>query len=161
MPTRKLFHGLIALPILLLWLSSASAWSGKVVSVIDGDKIIVLRNEQHVKIRLYGIDCPEKKQPYGKRAKQFTNDMVAGRNVEVKEVKQDSFAQIVGIVEAGGKCLNEELLRAGCAWALKVSCSLLSCSTWPALEVHARTAGIGLWSDSDPVPPWEWRRKGE
>ncbi len=159
MPNRKIFS-LLVLVIPLLWLSPALAWTGKVVSVSDGDTLKVLRNNQQVKIRLYGIDCPERKQAFGKKAKQFTSDMVAGRIVDVKEVTQDRYGRMVGIVKLEDEILNEELVRAGYAWVYKKYCDLtLSiCASWPSLETQAREAKIGLWSDSKPIPPWDWRR---
>jgi endonuclease YncB( thermonuclease family) len=69
----------IALIFLLALPYPAWGWSGKVVGVADGDSITVLRDKQPQKIRLYGIDCPEKRQPFGKKAKQFTSDMVFGK----------------------------------------------------------------------------------
>ena len=74
------------------------AWSGKVIGVADGDTITVLRDKQSQKIRLYGIDCPEKRQPFGKKAKKFTSDMVFGKTVEVNRMDTDRYGRTVALV---------------------------------------------------------------
>jgi len=133
----------------------ASSWEGKVVGISDGDTIKVLKNGTQVKVRLAAIDCPEKKQPYGNKAKQFTADMVGGKVVKVWETDTDRYGRIVGFVFVGDKNLNKELLSAGLAWHYK------KYSRDPALaklEFRARSAKRGLWSEPDPLPPWEWRR---
>jgi micrococcal nuclease len=131
------------------------AFQGKVVSVSDGDTIKVLKDGIQVKIRFAAIDCPEKKQPYGQKAKQFTADMVAGKVVKVWETDIDRYGRIVGFVFVGDKNLNKELLSAGLAWHYK---QYSRDPELAKLESQARIAKIGLWSEPDPVAPWEWRR---
>ena len=145
--------------IFLLYPSLVLAWSGKVVGVTDGDTIKVLHDSQQVKIRLYGIDTPEKKQAFGQRAKQFTADMVAGQVVDVEEVTLDRYGRTVGVVRIGSACLNEELIKAGFAWVYTRYCDMPMCDRWKQLEQAARLDRKGLWHDKNPVPPWEWRRK--
>jgi micrococcal nuclease len=110
---------LVVFLIAMLFPAITFAWEGKVVSVSDGDTIKVLKDGQQVKIRLAAIDCPEKKQPYGQKAKQFTADMVAGKVVKIWEIDTDRYGRIVGFVFIGDKNLNKELLRAGLAWHYK------------------------------------------
>lgn len=86
------------------------------VSVTDGDTIKVLHNGNAEKIRLYGIDCPEKKQAYGKKAKQFTPEMVFKQTVDIKPVATDRYGRTIGLVYINVQCFNEELIRAGFAW---------------------------------------------
>ena len=100
----------------LCTITQAYAWQGKVVGVSDGDTITVMHDGKGEKIRLYGIDTPENKQAFGKKAKQFTSDMVAGKVVEVKPVTTDRYGRTVGLVYINGKCLSEELVMAGYAW---------------------------------------------
>ncbi len=91
--------------------------TGKVVKVADGDTITIINNhKQKTKIRLYGIDTPENSQPYGDKAKKFTANLVAGKNVSVKVYDTDRYKRSVGIVHAGNKNVNEEILKAGYAW---------------------------------------------
>ena len=93
----------------------ASSFEGKVVGISDGDTIKVLKDGKQVKIRLAAIDCPEKGQPYGQKAKQCTADMVAGKVVKVWETDTDRYGRIVGFVFIGDKNLNKELFSAGLA----------------------------------------------
>ncbi len=92
-------------------------FTGKVVGVSDGDTITVLHNGKGERIRLHGIDCPEKRQAFGKRAKQFTSKLVFGKTVTVQFVDRDRYGRTVGVVLLpDGRSLNHELVRAGLAW---------------------------------------------
>jgi micrococcal nuclease len=130
-------------------------WSGKVVGVSDGDTITVMHHGRGEKIRLYGIDCPEKRQAFGKRAKQFTSKMVFGKQVEVRPVDTDRYGRTIAWVYISGTSLNEELLRAGLAWHYKRYSSERHLAE---LENEARSAGTGLWSDPYTTAPWDFRR---
>lgn len=92
------------------------AWSGQVVHVADGDTITVTRNGERIKVRLYGIDTPEKSQYYGQNAKQFTSSQVMGKTVEVEEIDVDRYGRIVGLVSVGDLILNRHLIEYGYAW---------------------------------------------
>jgi micrococcal nuclease len=143
--------------VLILFIPSfLYAFEGKVVGVSDGDTIKVLKDGKQVKIRLAAIDCPEKGQPYGQKAKQFTPDLVAGKVVKVWETDTDRYGRIVGFVFVGDKNLNKELLKAGLAWHYK---QYSRDPEMAKLEFQARSAKRGLWAEPDPVPPWEWRRQ--
>lgn len=134
----------------------ASAWSGKCVGVSDGDTISVLHGGKAEIVRLYGIDCPERRQPFGKRAKKFTSDMVLGKPVEILPVTEDRYGTTVAWVFIGGKVLNIELLRAGLAWHYR---EYLSDRDLLLFEKEARGKNRGLWADSNPIPPWEFRHE--
>jgi len=146
--------------ILILWFfilpSLLYAFEGKVVGISDGDTIKAIKNGRMVKIRLAAIDCPEKGQPYGQKAKRFTSDLVAGKVVVVREIGTDKYGRIIGFVIIGDKNLNKKLLSAGLAWHYK------RYSHDPELakiESEARSSKIGLWSEPNPIPPWQWRRQ--
>lgn len=146
------------LPVLciaLLLSAPAYGWSGRVCGVTDGDTISVLQDGRAVKIRLYGIDCPEKHQAFGMRARQFTSSLAFGKEVEVRPVERDRYGRLIAWVYVGPRCLNEELLRAGFAWHFK---RYSRDSHLAELELQARTAHSGLWRDSEPTPPWEFRK---
>ena len=96
---------------LFLLPATAAAWSGKVVGVIDGDSITVLHNGKGEQIRLWGIDCPEKGQDFGARAKEFTSALVFGKVVEVEPVTTDRYGRTVAFVRVGDTLVNEELIR--------------------------------------------------
>ena len=136
------------------------AFSGKVVSIADGDTITVLREgKQQVKIRLHGIDCPEQGQAFSKKAKQFTSKMVFGKFVEVEPVDIDRYNRLVALVTVFKRLVNEELVNAGFAWVYTRRCDRPICERWKVLENEAREARRGLWADPNPIPPWEFRRQ--
>ena len=94
----------------------ADTFVGRVVGVSDGDTITVLHDRTPEKIRLNGVDCPEKTQDFGTRAKQFTSGLVFGKQVKVTYQKRERYGRILGNVSVQGKDLSQELLRAGMAW---------------------------------------------
>jgi endonuclease YncB( thermonuclease family) len=146
---------LLGVFMLLIYPSVLIAWEGKVVRIVDGDTIDVLKDGKQVKIRLVAIDCPEKDQPWGKGAKQFISLLVLNKTVAVQPVDEDRYGLIVAWVFFEEINLSKALLRAGLAWHYRPYSddSLLT-----ALEAEAREAKKGLWSDSFPVPPWVWRK---
>ena len=137
------------------------AWTGKVVGISDGDTIKVLHNREQVKIRLHGIDTPEKAQAFGKKAKKFTAGMVAGKMVEVKKTDTDKYGRTVAIITVNGKNLNESLVASGFAWVYRKYCKQAYCRDWLRLEANARKNKLGLWRDPHAMAPWKWRHKDE
>lgn len=135
----------------------AEGFAGRVVSVADGDTITVLRGREQVRVRLYGIDCPESEQPFGRRARQRTAELVFGRTVTVRAQGRDRYGRLLGWVELpGGGTLNELLVAEGLAWHYRRYAPREA--RLAQLEQEARAARRGLWQDPHPVPPWEWRR---
>ena len=130
--------------VLLLSPSLLYAWEGKVVSVTDGDTIKVLSSGIQVKVRLAAIDCPEKGQPWGKKAKQFTSHMVLHKTVVVLPEGEDRLRQDnrMGIHRRNQSQYSSDSLST-------------------ALEMEARVMKKGLWSEPNPVPPWEWRKRNK
>ncbi len=153
----------LALVFLLLFAmpSICYAWSGKVVSVADGDTITVMKGEKRVEVRLYGIDTPEKIQRYGLNAKSFTSAQVFGKTVEVKEMAFDRYGRVVGLVSVGNLDLNQHLIAYGYAWVYHQYCKKYFCSQWAKLEADARTRKRGLWKHPNAIPPWKYRRLGK
>lgn len=145
---------LTAFLVLILSLT-AHAWSGKCVAVSDGDTIKVMHLGKAERIRLYGIDCPERKQPFGTKAKWFASDLVFRRVVEVKPTATDRYGRTIAWVYVNNKCLNEELLRAGLAWHYK---QYSKDERLAILENKAKENRTDIWSDPHSIPPWEWRR---
>jgi len=142
----------------LAWTAASFAdFSGKVVAVKDGDTLEVLTNRVAVRVRLYGIDCPEKGQAFGQKAKQFTSDQVFGKTVKVIEKDRDRYGRTVEKVTLeDGRSLNRELVRAGLAWWYRQYAK--KDAELKTLEREAREAKAGLWADADPVLPWDWRK---
>jgi micrococcal nuclease len=146
----KVFTLVLLLPIYCL-----AQINGKVVKIADGDTYTLLneKNEQ-LKIRMHGIDCPEKVQPYGRVAKDFLSALIFGKNVEAKVQAIDRYGRIVAITFINGKNINEEMIKAGLAWHYKKYDSNI---VWSALEKKAKQQKVGLWKDANPIAPWEWR----
>ena len=159
---KQAYYITIFLFIFVLLPSLLFAWTGKVVHIRDGDTIEVLRGGKEVAIRLYGIDTPESAQPYGGKAERFVSRLVdkGGHIVEVDAIDQDRYGRVVGLVyvDGDGECVNEELVRSGHAWVYDRYCKIRDCNAWDRLEARAKKQDIGLWSRSNPVPPWDWRR---
>ncbi|ACV68911.1 thermonuclease family protein [Desulfohalobium retbaense] len=148
--------------IILLSPGLVFSWTGKAVHIKDGDTIVVLRDHTEVDVRLYGIDCPEKRQHFGTRAKRFTAKMVGMQRVEVQEMDVDRYGRVVGLVAlaGSGESLNAALLYNGLAWVYHKYCGQDFCGRWITLERKAKLAKRGLWGQPNPIPPWEWRHGG-
>jgi endonuclease YncB( thermonuclease family) len=137
---------------------SFSAWadfSGRVVGVADGDSITVLRDREPVKVRLADIDAPERAQPFGNQSRQALEALVKGQEVRVVERGRDRFHRILGKVYRGELDVNAEQVRQGMAWVLR---QYARNATLDSIEAEAREQKRGLWRESGPVPPWEWRK---
>lgn len=130
--------------------------SGKVISIKDGDTIAILYNNKTLTIRLAHIDCPEKKQPYGQAAKQFLSDKCFGQTVTIHHQHEyDRSKRLIGeVITASGENLNKALVKAGLAWHYK---KYSTDNSYAALEQEARKQRTGLWSEPNPIAPWEWR----
>lgn len=155
----KTLHKLYFILLLLLLPYSiiAQTLSGKVISIKDGDTIEILTaDKQTFKIRLNGIDTPEKNQAFGQRARQFTSDLAYLKEVQVIVRDIDRYGRSVGdVILLDGKILNKELVRNGFAWHYK---QYSKDQELAELEVQAREKKLGLWADKDPVAPWNFRR---
>src|SRR2546426_7301545 len=133
-------------------------FTGRVVGVTDGDTIKVLHNGKAEKIRLHGIDCPEKAQPFGTKAKQFTSAMVFGKMVRVLTHGRDRYGRTVAdVILPDGGNTNQALVKVGLAWWYRQYAP--HDDTLRELEKQARTTRRGLWADPNSVPPWEWRKQ--
>jgi len=143
---------------LTLLLACEPAGQGRyfVISVADGDTITLLDEQRNkVKVRLYGVDAPEKKQAYGQQAKQFTADLCFNKYVDIVERNRDRYGRVVAeVILPDKRILNRELVAAGYAWHYKQYSNSVDLAM---LEQEARKARRGLWKDRRPVPPWEYR----
>jgi endonuclease YncB( thermonuclease family) len=158
---RKILLPSFLISFLLAFPCISWAWSGEVVGITDGDTITVLNSKtlKDVKIRLYGIDCPEGGQAFSKKAKQFTSKMVYGKVVEVKVMATDRYGRTVALVAVNKQILNEELLKAGYAWVYYQYCHEMICHAWADYQFAAKLDKRGLWADPHAIPPWDFRRK--
>lgn len=136
---------------------AAAEFKGLVVGVADGDTISVMHRGRAEKVRLCEIDCPEKKQAFGERAKQFTASAAFKKVVLVKVTGCDRYGRSLGeVVLPDRSNLNTALLRAGLAWVYMDKQKNIQ----RRLEQQkAQIARRGLWQDKQPTPPWQWRKQ--
>ncbi len=134
---------------------SDRSFTATVVGIHDGDTISVRTSSQTIRIRLEGIDCPEYRQPYSARAKQFTSGLVYRKQVMVDGHGEDQYGRLLARVRVDGVELNEALVRNGLAWHSQRGAIDRALAD---AERTARAARTGLWADPNPVPPWAWRR---
>ena len=145
-------------------ISHADLITGRVVSVTDGDTITILdnTNTQH-KIRLAGIDAPERKQPFGTASKKSLSDLVYGKQVEVDWQKHDRYGRIVGKVLINNRDANLEQVNRGMAWfyaKYQNEQSVQDRQEYAGAQDYAEKNRVGLWADTNPTPPWEFRKQG-
>ena len=143
-------------------LVQADTLTGRVVRVSDGDTIVILDagSAQH-KIRLTGIDAPERGQAFGNKSKDHLSNSVAGKFVVVEYDKRDRYERILGKVLLSGEDMNLEQIRAGLAWHYKKyqnEQSPADRELYSITEIEAREAKRGLWYDAQSLPPWEYRQ---
>lgn len=144
---------------------NAATLQGKVVSVADGDTITVLDSQktQH-KIRLQGIDAPERAQPFGNKSRQSLHELVHGKQVTVDYQKKDKYGRVVGKILLNNTDVCLEQLKRGMAWHFKQYANEQpkeDQETYSLAEQQAKTELKGLWKDKQPVPPWEFRKQNK
>ncbi|MDP2025620.1 thermonuclease family protein [Sulfuriferula sp.] len=140
----------------------AETLTGRVVGIADGDTLTLLdaTKIQH-KIRLAGIDSPEKGQPFGQVCKKSLSDLAYDRVATVETTKLDRYGRAIGKVLVNGQDVNLEQIRRGCGWHYKKyqnEQSLDDRLSYNSAEESARASKVGLWADNNPMPPWDWRK---
>jgi endonuclease YncB( thermonuclease family) len=148
--------------LLPLALAQAETLSGRVVRITDGDTLVVLdaSKVQH-KIRLQGIDAPERGQAFGTKSKENLSDLVAGKSVVVDYSKYDRYQRILGKVLVNGQDVNLEQIEDGMAWHYKKYQGEQSFSDrvkYSDAERESRRHKLDLWQDPHPIPPWAYRQ---
>ncbi|MEX0997613.1 MAG: thermonuclease family protein [Flavobacteriaceae bacterium] len=130
---------------------------GKVIKIADGDTFtLIFDNGFDVRVRLNGIDSPEKKQAFSKRAKQSLSNLIYDKEVKVYYGSKDRYGRVLGEVFVNDLNVNHEMVRRGMAWHFK---RYSDDETLAQLEIEARKNKTGLWADPNAVAPWEFRRK--
>jgi len=132
-------------------------FSGKVVGVSDGDTITVLKDREQVKVRLVEIDAPEKGQAFGNRSKQALSALCFNKQARLEDKGKDRYGRTLARVYCDGIDANAGQVRQGLAWVYRKYAP--KDSPLYAVEDEAKAARRGLWADSKPVPPWDWRHK--
>lgn len=145
-------------PLLVILFSGslcAAEFQGKVIRVLDGDTIEVLQDKTPVRIRLANIDAPEKKQPFGRWSANQLKGLVAAQTVTVTYTQTDRYGRIIGhVFTTNGTEASRFMVQSGAAWVYE---RYSTDKALPALQREVQTQKRGLWADSQPVPPWEWR----
>ena len=155
------------LPILLLLLTGpcasacAETITGRVVGVTDGDTLTLLdpSNQTH-RIRLAGIDAPEKKQDFGQKAKASLSELAYGRDARASCQKKDRYRRDVCVVKVNDKDVGLGQIRTGLAWWYRQYAKEQTHQErdyYEKAEQDAKNRRLGLWSSNAPMPPWEWR----
>lgn len=131
----------------------------KVIGIKDGDTFVLLIDGKEQTVRFAHIDCPEKKQPFGNKAKQFVSEACFGAYVTLiinDKNKYDRNKRLIAeIILTDGRNLNKELVKNGLAWHFK---KYSDSEEYAQLEIEAKNDKIGIWSESNPVAPWNWRK---
>jgi micrococcal nuclease len=141
-----------------MWLNTAAAqttFSGNVVRILDGDTVEILDQQKTtIRVRLANIDAPEKKQAFGEVARQALAKMAYRQDVQVTDRGGDRYGRRIGVLTVNGKELNSAMVAQGMAW---VYARYNTDPSLPGIEQKARAEKVGLWADTNPTPPWEFR----
>ena len=126
------------------------------VRIVRGDEYHVMTQDGQIeRVRVYGIDCPQDPQPFGREARMHSTGMLLGKDVQIEPLLRDHFDRTIAYVYINGESVAENLLKQGLAWWYK------KYVPWELglaqLEEEARDSKIGLWVDRAPIPPWEFQ----
>jgi endonuclease YncB( thermonuclease family) len=138
----------------------ADVLEGKVVGVTDGDTVTVLVDRREVKVRVAGIDAPEKKQAFGQRSKEHLSDCAFGKAVLIEWSKTDRYGRTIGKVLADDVDCGLRQVQDGLAWHYKAYAkeqTVTDRAAYTQAESQAMALKAGLWSDPHPIPPWDFR----
>jgi micrococcal nuclease len=139
----------------------------KVINVLDGDSLIIMKADGQFEIRLSSIDCPEDGQPWGNSAKFGLIKQIGGKRVRLEEYGIDPHGRMLATIfvqrsgEENWTNVNERMVMLGHAWVSRAHYNHLPLDRRYALnrlENWARSKKVGLWGQPNPIPPWEWRR---
>lgn len=138
-----------------------STMVARVIRVADGDTIVVEAEDgQQHRIRLYGLDAPEKSQAYGSVATRYLASILDGQSVVLKTIDHDRYGRLVSLVYLmENEPLNRKIISSGLAWRYTDYCHIPECEQWAEDEATARQKGLGLWHDHEAMPPWEYRHR--
>jgi micrococcal nuclease len=147
--------------LLLWWLwclplaAGAASYTAQVIAVLDGDTVMVVRDNRKITLRLAGIDAPEKQQAFGIASRDALAALVLRKPVRVTTKAVDDYGRVIALIDVGRLNVNEELLRRGLAWEYS---HYHSNPRWLALQSRAQAAKRGLWAAANPEPPWQFRK---
>lgn len=135
----------------------------RVVGISDGDTVTVLaEGNKRIKVRLQGIDAPERSQAFGMKSRQNLANLIFGKNVQIKSHGLDKYKRTLGTIYIDDQDINEQMVKDGFAWFYRRYAKDLTteqASRYEEVETEARDRERGLWADSNPTPPWDYRKK--
>lgn len=135
-----------------------------VIGIADGDTIKARCGEpgayQQLTVRLAAIDAPERRQPFGSASRQYLSVLCFNKRAEVRPRTRDRYGRVVADVACDGTDTGAAMVSSGMAWVYKRYADPTQDAGLFAVQTKARAAGIGLWQNAHPVPPWEWRKSG-
>ena len=140
-------------------LHSQTYKTAKVVGIKDGDTVVVLDSlNNQITLRLAEVDTPEKNQPFGTKAKQFTSDQIYLKTIKYVVTDTDRYGRSITMIyyDEDNKYLSAEIIKAGMGWHYK---RYSSSKELALLEDNAKKNKIGLWIDTNPIAPWDFRKK--
>ncbi|EDC5629827.1 thermonuclease family protein [Salmonella enterica] len=153
-------YALTVLPLIMLSIPvvAEADITGKIVRVLDGDTVEILAGNVATRVRLNGIDAPEKAQPFGQRSRQALTEIVGGKTVLAVGEKRDRYGRLLATLILDGRDINATQVYSGMAWVYRYK-GLATEPEYLRYERDARTARRGLWSEKEPVEPSSWRQR--
>lgn len=146
-------------PIIKATSSSSFNINCRVVGISDGDTFTCLTaDKQQIRVRMNGIDAPEKAQAYGNKAKQALSSLIFSKTVSVSVKSKDRYGRFIADVIADGRSVNKSMVLSGYAWVYREYVSASERSEYLKLEADAQTARRGLWADLNPIYPSQYRK---
>lgn len=154
----------------LIFLMYSDAFAGRIIegivkTVYDGDTLLlVTREDSRLKVRLYGVDAPEARkpdipgQPFGDISRRTLMYKIIGRRVQAELIDVDQYKRAVAVIRYAGRDINREMVSEGLAWAYRKYLDGAYASEYIGGENQARRKRVGLWHDSNPQPPWDFRK---
>lgn len=137
-------------------IQTKASYTGRVVGVVDGDTYDLVINGRQCRIRMQGIDAPERGMPYGTASKSYLSRLLFNKTVKVYITKKDGKRWVAETYLPSGNEAGAEMVAAGMAWHFK---KYSKSSYLNALELQARKQRVGLWADANPQAPWDYRKQ--
>ena len=147
---------LILIFVLISLVCSAQRFTVKVVSISDGDTFTAINKDNlQLKIRIFGIDAPEKKQAYGNKSKEFLSSLIFGKSISIDVQSKDGYGRYLAYVYSPeGKDVSLLMIHEGMAWHFT---KYDNNEVYEAAQTVAKKARRGLWADPSPIAPWDFR----
>jgi endonuclease YncB( thermonuclease family) len=146
---------LVLFSLIMMGWARAESFTGKVISITDGNTICVIHSDKARMVKMSGVDCPDPDQPYGPEAKEFLVSLISGREIWINVERMDHFNRGVSKITLDGQDVAVQVVQAGLGW---YDTRYSSNAQIAEAQTLARASKSGLWSQEKPVPPWEFRQ---